>query len=366
MGSKPARTGRGIGRLRCQIGMTSEPSPLDSPFGEDVWDILARYLSNESPPEEAEAVRRWLAGDPRRSQLLATLDQSLRRLAFQPPADLDVNAAWRRVWARTRQPQVRPLARKRWLVMGLRAAAAVAIVLGATELWRRTQVDSREHIPTYATAVGQTDSVRLPDGSRVVLGPASRLTLAADYGSAGRGVRLAGQAMFDVLHDAAHPFTVQVGPAVIRDLGTTFAVRDDGGEVHVVVTSGSVLLQDTLRRKPGTPGSGESEGLVLKAGDRGTVGAGGKAVAERAAATPDDLAWTGGRLVFNNAPLSLVAADLKRWYGIELRMADPSLAGRHLTASFAGEPAPQVLSIIGLALGARIERRGDTAFVRAR
>ncbi len=341
--------------------MTSELSPLDSPFGEDVWDVVARYLSNESGPEESEAVRRWLAGDPRRGQLLATLDQSLRGLAFHPPADLDVEAAWARVCGRLHEAQVRPLVRKRWLVMGLRAAAVVAIVFGATVLWRRTEVHFRGRL--YATAVGQTDSLRLPDGSRVLLGPASRLTLGADYQSAGREVQLVGEALFDVVHDAARPFTVRVGPAVIQDRGTTFAVRDDGGEVHVVVTSGSVLLHRAPSRQPGTPGSGE--GVVLKAGDRGTVGPFGEAVAERAAATLDDLAWTRGRLVFNNAPLSLVAADLRRWYGIELRIAEPPLAGRHLTASFAGESAPQVLSIIGLALGARIERRGDTAVVRA-
>lgn len=349
--------------------MTRELSPLDSPFGDDLWDVLARYLSQESPPEEVEAVRRWLAEDPHRGQLLATLAESFRGLAFQPPAGLDIGAAWRRVAARLNQPQVRPLARKRWLVMGLRAAAAVVIVLGSTELWRRTRVDSRAHAPatvsrTYATAVGQTDSVGLPDGSRVVLGPASRLTLAADYGRTRRDAQLAGQALFDVRHDPARPFAVRVGRAVVQDLGTTFAVRDDGGLVQVVVTSGSVLLQDTLRRRSGTSGPGE--GLVLKAGDRGTLGPQGEAVAEPAAASPDDLAWTTGRLVFNNAPLPSVAAELRRWYGIELQITDPTLAGRHLTASFAGEPVPAVLSVIGLALGAQIERRGDTAVVRTR
>jgi len=349
--------------------MTREPAPLESPFGEDVWDVLARYLSNESPPEESAAVRRWLAEDPRRERLLGALERSLQSLAFQPPVDLDIEAAYRRVWARMRQPQVRSIMRKRWLVMGLRAAAAVAIVFGATVFWRRTRVHSDGHIlatapRTYVTPVGQTDSVRLPDGSRVVLGPASRLTLAADYGRTRRDAQLAGQALFDVLHDPVRPFAVRVGRAVIQDLGTTFAVRDDGGLVHVVVTSGSVLLQDTLRQKLRAPGSGA--GLVLKAGDRGTLGPQGETVAEPAAATSDDLAWTTGRLVFNHAPLPVVAAELRRWYGIELQITDRKLAGRHLTASFAGESLPEVLSIIGLALGAEIERRGDTAVVRGR
>lgn len=346
--------------------MTREPSPLDSPFGDDVWNVLARYLSNESPPDEADAVRRWVAGDPRRGQLLATLDRSLHTLASKPPADLDVDSAFRRVSRRLGEAQVRPMVRQRWLVMGLRAAAVIAIVLGATELWRRTQVPSPTHPvagpTTYVTGVGQTDSVHLPDGSCAVLGPGSRLTLGADYGSAERDVRIAGEALFDVLHDPARPFAVRAGSALIRDLGTTFAVRDDGGLVHVVVVAGSVLLQDTLRQKRGAPESG----LVLKAGERGTLLPQGETVSEPAAAISDDLAWTSGHLVFNNAPLPVVAAGLRRWYGIELRVTDEKLAGRHLTASFARESVAEVLSIIGLALGAEIERRGDTAVVRGR
>lgn len=348
--------------------MTSEPSPLDSPFGEDVWNVLARYLSNESSPDEVDAVPRWVAGDPRRGQLLATLDRALHTLASKPPADLDVDGAIRTVSRRLGEAQVRPMVRKRWLVIGLRAAAAVAIVLGATELWRRTQAPSPTPpavVPTaYVTGVGQTDSVRLPDGSRVVLGPGSRLTLPADYGIAGREVQMAGEALFDVLHDPAGPFVVRVGRALIRDLGTTFTVRDDGGLVRVAVVSGSVLLQDTLRLTPLAPDS--AQGLVLRAGDRGTLSPQGETASERAAAISNDLAWTSGHLVFNNAPLPVVAAGLKRWYGIELRVPESKLSGRHLTASFAGESVPEVLSIIGLALGAEVERRGDTAVVRGR
>jgi transmembrane sensor len=48
-----------------------------------------------------------------------------------------------------------------------------------------------------------------------------------------------------------------------------------------------------------------------------------------------------------------------------LRIADPSLAGRHLTTTFAGDPPQRVLQIIALALGARVERHGDTAVLRA-
>jgi transmembrane sensor len=90
-------------------------------------------------------------------------------------------------------------------------------------------------------------------------------------------------------------------------------------------------------------------------------------VTERGVSTDDDLAWTRGRLVFTDASLAQVRADLRRWYGIELEIADSGLASRHLTASFAGETVPQVLDVIALALGATIERRGggDTVVIHA-
>jgi ferric-dicitrate binding protein FerR (iron transport regulator) len=60
-----------------------------------------------------------------------------------------------------------------------------------------------------------------------------------------------------------------------------------------------------------------------------------------------------------------VSSELRRWYGVELRVEDSALASRHLTMTFSGDPLERVLRVIGLGLGAEIERHGDTAVVRA-
>ena len=87
--------------------------------------------------------------------------------------------------------------------------------------------------------------------------------------------------------------------------------------------------------------------------------------ANRGAATDDDLAWRYGRLVFRDASVAELGADLKRWYGVELRVTDSALLRRHFTGSFANEPASRVVDVIALALGARADRRGDTVYIRA-
>ena len=346
------------------------------------WEALARYLAGESSPAEAAAMRDWLAANPARAELVSTLERSVGRLAYRAPADLDVEAALRRVHARMDEPVVHALpargapaaapaapARRRWLTPGaLRAAAAVVVLAGAGAMWRARQGDddALTTLPppvahVYMTSTGQRDSVRLPDGSLAVLGADSRLTVPTGFGdSAPRTVRLQGEAYFEVRHDEAKPFTVQAGGASIRDIGTAFAVRTgEGGAVRVSVTEGVVALA-----------AGESaaadQGVILRQGDRGVLEAGARTpVAQPGGASADDLAWMSGRLVFREAPLSQVRADLRRWHGVELVVADSTFAGRHLTASFAGEPTERVLGVIGMALGARIVLRGDTAVLQS-
>jgi transmembrane sensor len=104
--------------------------------------------------------------------------------------------------------------------------------------------------------------------------------------------------------------------------------------------------------------------VILRAGDRGMLGRDGVAGARPGSAGGADVAWTNGQLVFDGTPIERAATELRRWYGIELRIADPSFTGRHITATFQGEATDKVLEVIGLVLGARIERQGDTAFVR--
>jgi transmembrane sensor len=206
----------------------------------------------------------------------------------------------------------------------------------------------------YATVVGQRDSVILADGSRVLLGPDSRLTVPVDYGVRSRQVELRGDAYFDVRHDAGHPFAVRVGSITIEDVGTTFTVEsDDTDTTHVAVVSGSVRLRAT--NAPAT------SGVLLEAGDGGAIDRSGRASVLRRSVRAEDTAWTTGQVVFRNASLARVAGEIRRWYGVRLQVTDPSLRSQHLNTSFNGEPVDQVLKRIGLMLGASVVRQGDAA-----
>jgi transmembrane sensor len=209
---------------------------------------------------------------------------------------------------------------------------------------------------TFATSVGERRQVLLKDGTKVLLGPTSRLVVFFGDQDGDRLVTLDGVAYFSVVHDPAHPFTVKAGEIRIQDVGTAFSVEsDDSAGTRLAVDSGSVSI--------GAADQDPNAAAVLNARDRATVDTKGMVVVERSAVSDDDLAWTQGRLVFRDAPLILVGAELYRWYGVRLRVADSSLANLHLTASFSGEPVDRVLNVIALSLGARIERQGNVAIL---
>jgi transmembrane sensor len=342
----------------------------------------------------------WLAANPADAELLRVLDSAVTRPAPSRVGEsLDVEAALARVHARmdvglvadedARAPVPGPVprpedgvlplrrptgrvdaARARGARLGVGGLAAVAAALLAVTLARR---DANQGPSTAAAAervvttpIGVRDSVTLPDGSRIVLAPGTRLVVAPGYGGSARDVTLEGQARFSVRHDEARPFSVRVRGAVVRDLGTEFTVRSaeaDSVAVEVAVFEGSVAL-DAAGATPSAGQPPTGRGVVLGPGDRGEVRRDGRVEARRGAATSEDTAWTRGRLVFRGTPLSTVRTELRRWYGVDLRLADETLAQRRLTASFDGEPVDRVVDAIALAVGADVERSGDTVTLR--
>lgn len=336
----------------------SHATPTPS-AGDPGWEAIARFHAGESNAAEAAAVAAWLREHPEDERALAALSAMSERMQRDAQSGIDVEAALARVHDRMRSSETpvvplhaapRSLARRPTLWW----TAAAAVGLLAVGIARRGNAPSVEAARVVTTPVGRVDTTRLADGTVVVLGPSSELTIAAGYATGERRVQLRGTAFFEVRHDAQHPFSVRAGNVVVSDIGTAFSVRTDGAEdVDVSVREGAVRF---------TAASGNS--VDLAAGDRALTQAAGAVTVRRAGASDDDAAFTRGRLVFRDTPVRRVRDDLRRWFGVELVVADSTLAARHLTASFAHESREQVMSVIALALGASYDMRGDTVTLR--
>jgi len=238
-----------------------------------------------------EGFTAWLEADAAHAELydrLALADQDAAALLTSPPPPAFASAA--------RPP--RRIGRSAWL--GAAAASMLALIGYAS-------VSLAPAPYAVETAPGEQRSITLADGSRIDLNGGTRLLLDEKEP---RFAELAhGEALFTIVHDAADPFVVETGGAVLRDAGTIFNVVREAGATELAVIEGAVLYNP------------EGEALMVPAG-RGLVA---RDDADRIILSDPDpaaaAAWRGGRLVYRSAPLAEIAVDLSRNLGVPVTVA---------------------------------------------
>jgi len=349
------------------------------------WDLLTRYLAGACAPAEREVVEAWLAASQQNREILADLRRvgALAEEVAAPERQAAILASLKREWTQgapelrlVPDPERAPvraeafvLPLRRWSHPAKIAAAAVLVVsTGAIgrALLRPSSVGSTiATAPSVvlANAPGERRAVRLSDGTLVALAPASRLRIAPGYGIRDRVVELEGEAVFTVTHDSTRPFTVRTARAVARDLGTRFAVRaySDDPATDVVVAEGSVGVTYPARAKSSAVGN-----LVARRGQRVRVAPDGSLALTSGVPLDRYFAWTEGRLVFQDTPLSDAVVQLGRWYAIDVRLSSAAIGARRLTASFRDEPTSEALRVVAAVLNLDVSRAGSTYTLRAK
>lgn len=162
---------------------------------------------------------------------------------------------------------------------------------------------------TITTRQKQQKKISLPDGSQVWLNAGSSLCYNRDFLHC-RELQLQGEAFFDVVHDAAHPFTVHAGNAVTRVYGTRFNI-----EAYAAAAEVRVALQ---RGKIGIASGASAGEEVLQPGQL-FIYHKQTHTREIKQLRPADMgSWLTGTLVLYQTPLTDLFLLLKTRYGIEV------------------------------------------------
>ena len=326
------------------------------------WSLLARYLSGECDAAEAAAFEAWLDRHPGRRREYELIRLAWERAgAYRYPARAD--EALLRVAARAGVG--RSVGARRRVLAGnlrrraalLRLAAVLALAVGpAALLWMQRQWAREGREPAvvreYATKRAQRATLRLPDGSTIVLAPESRVRVANGRGGSRCTVDLEGKALFEVRRDPRRRFLVCTDGAEAEVLGTTFLVqadRDEPGVTEVMVVEGRVSLRPA-------DSEGETGELRLGRGEAARV-ANGRLEAMDSVDISSRVAWAEGRLEFQRQPFSRVAAELERWYDVEIEYP-AALSDVVVTATFGEEPLQAVLEALDQLLDVRHTRDG--------
>jgi transmembrane sensor len=193
-------------------------------------------------------------------------------------------------------------------------AAAIVVVFGAYFFTTLSGVPEK----TYVTGVGGHETLTLRDGSRIELNTDTSLRI-TDSG-AKRVVSLdKGEAYFQIVHDAVHPFVVLAGNHRVTDLGTKFLVRRNNDTLRVALLQGQAQFD--------TEDSRGTQQATLNPGDVVVATATSLSIIQTPNQTlTDELGWRRGLVVFRHATLAEAAAEFNRYNLQKIVVADSHIA----------------------------------------
>lgn len=361
-------------------------------------DWLVR-LDSERELTEAELIelQAWIHRSPAHGEELQRLaefwgDQSLVALPIPLSRLLDVAA----------EPEPKEAAGAAWWAnwpgRSVAAFAVLAVCLsvfsvnGLLPTWMQWGADAQT---LYATAIGQQQTLDLPDGSRLYLNTNSQVRV--DYQPGWRNIHLLqGEAHFDVAKHTARPFRVYAGRGRVEAVGTAFTVFfSEAEDIDVVVEEGTVAvaLLDTPKEgealtlnSAATQGAApvasnfddhseyylaipvdqlgllaEGQAVTLRADALADAEGEGQLEAVRAVAK-DEMArrgaWRSGLLVFSGDTLESVVREVSRYTALSIEIVDPELNEVRIGGRFSVDNLQEFFDALEANFGLRIDRLG--------
>ncbi len=223
-----------------------------------------------------------------------------------------------------------------WKITAIAASIALLVVSGIFFSLIRQGQKNTEIV--YVTK--NPSHINLPDGTEVWLGSNSRLKYPETFTGDFRGVQLNGEAYFEVVRNARHPFRISAGEQIVEVLGTSFSVRayDDESEIITSLVEGSVKVygQD----------SGEH---TLTPGQQASYRKEDKSCVVSDFNVNLMMSWKTGKYVFENLLFEDIAHVLEKGFDVNIIIENKHLKTKPITAKFEnGESLETILDLIGI------------------
>lgn len=255
--------------------------------------------------------------------------------------------------------------------------AALFIYNGADMFGEQTLIAESHpgYKEVFETAVGETSTVNLPDGSELTLNTNTHVTVEFDQKS--RYIKLdQGEIYVKVSKDKSRPLDVRAFDRVVRAVGTEFNIEiKDEHLVELIVTEGKVLVGVVQAAKStdkvldsGILSDEESsvvqKGLPVLAGEQLLMSEQGQAAEQIQSKEIDvKLSWRGGNLMFRGEPLARALAEVERYTPVEFVIMDENLKTIRIGGLFKSGDVDGLLKTLRQNFDIAYERVGDKKIV---
>jgi len=320
----------------------------------DPAELAYKLKQGTISAEEQQWFERWYAGFNDEEVLLSSAkytstDQIRENIFGRISAQMDAQPLSAR--------KVIPMWRK------MAAVAAILLLVGFTVLYSSAiyNLISPVHQIQLSSNVNQHRQIKLPDGTRVWLSPATKISYPDRFSEEQRIVKLEGEAFFEVMHDAKHPFIVQSGKLKTVVLGTSFNVSayPKAASTEVTVVSGKVgvILKNGV----------QTQQQIAVANQRTTYNTSTNALIKED--YPDAAKYLdqrNGLFVFKGVALKTVCSEIELQYGVHIIISanlsnkDPRFYGRFNTT----EPVQKTLNKLSMVMETKWSNTGDVYYLQ--
>ncbi|MDR0537455.1 MAG: FecR domain-containing protein [Tannerellaceae bacterium] len=299
-------------------------------------DLFKKYISNKATNQEIRLLISFIKTNP-------TLSEQLEREIQNSPPEISDHLKQQMLNRIRKQIHATGKYKPNHTTIAWKYVATFALILLAFTLGRYYPTTGQNAANTsqpwiITTERGEKAGMTLPDGSRVWLNAASRLTISNAYNKEERRLNLEGEAYFEVAPDTMKPFLVQCKDMRIEALGTTFGVKayDEDAVISTVLVEGKVRVampEQTTTIEP-------RERIVLN-----------KSTREISTETVNPIhftEWRKNRLRFENETFEDIARNISRIYNIDYTFADESIKTVTFTGTINNSNLEAILASISL------------------
>jgi ferric-dicitrate binding protein FerR (iron transport regulator) len=212
---------------------------------------------------------------------------------------------------------------------------------------------SRPDIQPIQSSPGQIGSLTLADGTRMRIGPDTKVFKAEGFPTKVRAVRVEGTAQFDVAPNQPLPFRVVAKRTQTIATGTSFVVSAYPGDSTVLV-----------QVREGT--------VTVKAGKQSSTVAMNQALAVNGttlrAAKDDERAeafgWVDGQMTVSHKQLREVVGQLTRWFNLDIKVPDLQLLDREASVSVSLDSSRAAIAQVEKSANVKFTYEGDSKVFR--
>lgn len=294
----------------------------------DFDQLMERYVTGKVSEQERKKIEAWL-------EVMKTEDNTDLELSDEDEA---------RIFQKLTSNQttvddvvaLRPKRKAgldRWM---LRIAASLVIVsLVSYTAWYFTASPENQ---LEVVSKNGIEKIILNDGSLVWMHGESKVMYYEKQSDGARYTTFEGEALFEVVKDANHPFIVQCGDVKVKVLGTSFSIKTNPEHVELTVLTGKVNLSSPAN----------TEGIDVLPQEKVIYKSNGEF--EKLSPNQEEIATitenTDYNMQFTNNRMDDVIKRIESKFNVSVKLSDKNIRDCQITADFTDQSLEKSLQLI--------------------